>query len=489
MARQTALPVTRREDFSAWYQAVITGADLAENARTRGCMVIKPYGYAIWEQMQSILDTKFKELGHVNCYFPLLIPVDLFEKEATHVSGFAKEMAVVTHHRIEHKDGKFVPSSPLETPYVIRPTSELIIGESMSRWVKSFRDLPVLINQWCNVVRWEMRTRMFLRTTEFLWQEGHTAHETEEEARAEAKTMHDVYHWFVRDILLMFCIPGTKPEHDKFAGAVESLSIEAMMQDGKALQAATSHYLGQNFAKAVNIQFQGRDGHLHYSHTTSWGITTRMIGGLIMAHADDNGLNLPSMIAPYHVVIVPILRGEAQDGDILNYCDKIKQMLTNRCRVFIDRREITSQDKKWDYVRKGVPFICEIGSNELLNNSVFFIKRAYDLAKAKMTLEEFTENIDQLIIDHDKTLFAKNETFCQQHIQTNLTTFAELREFFDTSNGFVLAKWSGSSENLNLLDELSVTIRCLPTQQSGTTGRCILSGEKTATDVVLAKSY
>ena len=325
--RKNALSITRAENFSSWYQAGITEADLAENSSVRGCMVIKPYGFAIWERIQAILDAKFKELDHVNCYFPMFIPVDLFEKEAAHVAGFAKEMAIVTHHRLEMVDGKLVPAGPLEVPLAVRPTSELIIGESFSRWVKSYRDLPVLVNQWCNVVRWEMRTRMFLRTSEFLWQEGHTAHETEAEAREEATTMHCVYQWFFEDILKMFSIPGRKPDYDRFAGAVETLSIESMMQDGKALQAATSHYLGQNFAKATDIQFQGRGGELQYAHTTSWGCSTRIIGGLIMSHSDDDGLNLPSEIAPYHVVIIPLIKDESSRNTVIEYCEKLKKGL------------------------------------------------------------------------------------------------------------------------------------------------------------------
>ncbi|MDR2598208.1 MAG: proline--tRNA ligase [Holosporales bacterium] len=487
--KKCALPVTREEDFSAWYQAVITGADLAETSSVRGCMIIKPFGFAIWELMQSILDSKFKELGHSNCYFPLLIPVDLFEKEAEHVAGFAKEMAIVTHHRIEYKDGKFVPASPLEAPLAIRPTSELIIGESMAKWVNSYRDLPVMINQWCNIVRWEMRTRMFLRTSEFLWQEGHTAHETEEEARRESIVMHDVYHWFIRDILKMYCIAGEKPDHDRFAGAVDTLTIEAMMQDGKALQAATSHYLGQNFAKAVNIRFQGRDGALHYAHTTSWGATTRLIGGLIMSHADDDGLNLPSEIAPYHVVIIPILKGTDLDGEILEYCQKIKGSVQKDARVLVDSKEIPSQNKKWDYIRKGIPFICEIGMNELQNETVFFTKRASDLAKVRMSLGEFAARIKSNIQDHDSVLQRKNELSCNQKIVREIKTFEELRDYFSQSNGFVITKWSGSEKNLDLIEELAVSIRCLPTEQAGSLGKCILTGEDATIDVVLAKSY
>ncbi|MDR1233829.1 MAG: proline--tRNA ligase [Holosporales bacterium] len=487
--RKHALPVSRKEDFSAWYQAVTAGADLAENACVRGCMVIKPYGFAIWERMQAIMDAKFKELGHCNCYFPLLIPVDLFEREADHVAGFAKEMAIVTHHRLEQRDGKLIPASPLETPLAIRPTSELIIGESMSRWIKSYRDLPVLINQWCNVMRWEMRTRLFLRTSEFLWQEGHTAHETEEEARKEARTMHDVYYWFVHDILKISCIPGKKPDHDRFAGAVDTFSIEAMMQDGKALQAATSHYLGQNFARAMNIQFQGRDDKLHLAHTTSWGSTTRLIGGLIMVHSDDDGLNLPSEVAPYHVVIIPLLKGSDRDDDIVSFCHSIKRAIEKSARVFIDLKEAEAQNKKWDYVRKGVPLICEIGLRELEDQSVSIIKRASNLEKLRIPLNKFEEQIEDMLIEHDKILQQKNEEYFRENTRDDIKTYSELKELFETENKFVIAKWSGSQENVNLLDEIGITIRCIPRQQSNAKGKCILTNEDADMDVILAKSY
>lgn len=483
-----ALNVTRDEDFSSWYQAVISGADLAENAGVRGCMVIKPYGYAIWERMQRILDDKFKELGHVNAYFPLFIPVDLFEKEAEHVAGFAKEMAIVTHHRLEQKEGKLVPAGELETPLAVRPTSELIIGQAMAGWVKSYRDLPILVNQWCNVVRWEMRTRMFLRTSEFLWQEGHTAHETETDARKETIQMHEVYKWFILDVLKMFGIPGKKPEYDKFAGAIDTYTVESMMQDGKALQSATSHYLGQNFAKAVGIQFQGRDEKLHYAHTTSFGISTRIIGGMIMSHSDDDGLNLPSQITPYHVVIIPMIKN-GNDNEILGYCEKIKKALPNEIRCHIDTREFSPQNKKWDYVRKGVPFILEIGMKEVQAENVFFTKRL-TLEKSSISLNEFAENIKKLIINHDELLKRRCEEFANSKINRDIKTKEEFRDFFKSNTpGFVITKWSGRNEGLEFLDDIAVSIRCIPTNQSGSSGKCILTGEETSTDVVFAKSY
>ncbi|MDR1390857.1 MAG: proline--tRNA ligase [Holosporales bacterium] len=478
----------RSDDFSAWYQAVISGAELAENSSVRGCMVIKPYGFAIWERMQQILDTKFKELGHVNAYFPMFIPIDLFEKEEEHVAGFAKEMAIVTHHRLEWKNGKLAPSGELETPLAVRPTSELIIGKSMAEWIKSYRDLPILINQWCNVVRWEMRTRLFLRTTEFLWQEGHTAHETEDEAKKETLQMHNVYKWFICDILKMFAIPGKKPNHDRFAGAEDTYTIEAMMQDGKALQAATSHYLGQNFAKAVGIDFQGRDGSLHHAYTTSWGISTRIIGGLIMSHSDDDGLNLPSEVAPYHLVIIPIIKSD-KPQEVMEYCLKIKALMPDGIRIFLDTKEIPCQNKKWNYVRKGVPFILEIGAEEIKTNSVYFTKRL-GLEKQSMQLNEFVSQIKDLISLHDGDLAARNEKFCRSKINTSIKSFGELNDFFKGSNnGFVVSKWGNTNENLELLDDLAVSIRCIPTEQSGNIENCILTGKKATLDVVLSKSY
>jgi prolyl-tRNA synthetase len=452
-------------------------------------MVIKPYGFAIWERMQKILDNKFKELGHLNCYFPMFIPINFFEKEAEHVAGFAKEMAIVTHHRLEQKDGKLVPASPLETPLAIRPTSELIIGESMAKWAKSYRDLPILINQWCNIVRWEMRTRMFLRTTEFLWQEGHTAHETKEEAENETKTMHEVYEWFIRDVLRIRAIPGKKPEHEKFPGAVDTFTIELMTQEGKALQAATSHYLGQNFAKAMDIQFQGRDGALQLAHTTSWGLSTRIIGGLIMSHSDDDGLNLPSSIAPYHIVLIPLIKDENSKQNVISYCEKIKNSISQDIRIFVDNKDVKAQDKKWDYIRKGVPFICEIGSKELAENSISFIKRASNLEKFKLNLSEFIASIEELLKEHDKILEERHLRVYKEN-SVSVSSFAELKEFFLSANsGFVQAKWSGEKENLDLLDELSVTIRCIPLVQENSFGKCILTGKRTNINAIFAKSY
>ena len=487
--RKNALSVTREENFSAWYKEVIIKADLAELSEARGCMVIKPYGFTIWENIKTILDNKFKELGHVNAYFPLFIPVDLFEKEAEHVAGFAKEMAVVTHHRLERIDGKLTPSGELETPYVVRPTSELIIGKSFSKWIKSYRDLPVLINQWCNVVRWEMRPRMFLRTAEFLWQEGHTAHETAEQAIEETIRMHEVYKWFICDVLQIFAIPGKKPEYDKFAGAIDTYTVEAMMQDGKALQAATSHFLGQNFAKATDIKYQDRNGNVQYVYTSSWGLSTRIIGALIMSHSDDDGLNLPSGIAPYHIVIIPIIKDNNNSTSIMNYCDIIKEELSNKFRVLIDTKDDTPQNKKWNYVRKGVPFICEIGVKEVESNSVFFMKRSDNLKQLKLSKDEFINDFNNLLKEHDEILKTKHKNICKSKIVDNIKTFDALEKYFSNNNGFARVKWSGSKENLEKLEELSLSIRCIPTEQSGTLGKCILTNKETNQDIIVAKSY
>ena len=487
-SNRNALSITRAENFNAWYKEVIIKADLAELSDARGCMVIKPYGYAIWESIKTILDNKFKELGHVNAYFPLLIPIDLFEKEAEHIAGFAKEMAIVTHHRLEYIDGNLTPSGELETPYAVRPTSELIIGKSFSRWVKSYRDLPLLINQWCNVVRWEMRPRMFLRTAEFLWQEGHTAHENAEQAIEETIRMHEVYKWFICDVLQLFAIPGKKPEYDKFAGAIETYTVEAMMQDGKALQAATSHFLGQNFAKATDIKYQDRNGNVQYAYTSSWGLSTRIIGALIMSHSDDDGLNLPSQISPYQCVIIPIIKDSNNSTIIMDYCNNIKNELSNKFRILIDTKDDTPQNKKWDYVRKGVPFICEIGIKEVENNSVFFIKRSDDVKQVKLSKEEFINNFKTLLEEHDNILNNKNENICKSKL-INIKTFNELKEYFSNNNGFARVKWAGSNENLNKLEELSLSIRCIPTEQSGTMGKCILTDKETTQDVIIAKSY
>ncbi len=487
--RKNALSITRKESFSKWYQAVVSEAGLAEHSSVRGCMVIKPWGYAIWENMQAILDNKFKEYGVMNCYFPLFIPVDLFSKEAEHVSGFAKEMAIVTHSKLENIDGKLVPTSPIETPLAVRPTSEMIIGESFAKWTKSYRDLPLKINQWCNVVRWEMRTRLFLRTMEFLWQEGHTAHAIPEEAIKFAYEMHKVYNWFISETLKIPTFVGEKPHHEKFPGAVTTLTIEAMMQDGKALQAATSHYLGQHFAKAVGIQFQNQAGNLEFAYTTSWGCSTRMIGGLIMAHGDDDGINIPISITPYHIVIIPIIKDETTKQSIMEYCSRIKSLFNDK-KILIDTHDESPQNKKWDYIRKGVPIICEIGHRDLVSNTIFFTRRQPTLEKQSCSYYEFEYIANQVLIEHDQILAQKAMEMSTEKTNTNLKTFDELKEFFEQNqNGVIIAKWCENPETLSMLDEIGVTIRCAPLQQSGTTGPCILTGVPTQKDFVFAKAY
>jgi prolyl-tRNA synthetase len=471
-----ALSVRRSEDFSKWYQAAVIEADLAERSSVRGCMVIKPWGYAIWENMQSILDRKFKELGVKNCYFPLFIPVDLFAKETEHIDGFAKEMAIVTHSRLEKIDGKLVPTSPIEVPLAVRPTSEMIIGESFAKWVKSHRDLPLLVNQWCNVVRWEMRTRLFLRTMEFLWQEGHTAHETSREAIEFARMMHEVYNWFITDILKIPAIMGKKPEYERFPGAVDTYTMEAMMQDGKALQAATSHYLGQTFSKAVGIQFQGRDERLQFAYTSSWGISTRIIGGLIMTHGDDDGINTPTSIAPYHIVIIPLIKDEMSRNSILEYCEKIKSAIGNGYKVLIDKTDELPQNKKWNYLRKGVPIICEIGERDVFSGSVSFHKRQPNFEKLSCEFNEFEAKSFDILQEHDDILYRKARAMNEEKTITDIKTIDQAKEFFENGEtGFVMANWKITENDIEKLDEIGVSIRCMP----------IDSPEK----FVLAKAY
>src|SRR5215468_4744101 len=384
---QRALSVHRmdgnRSTFPEWYQAVVREAEMAEPSPVRGSMVIKPWGYGVWEQIQKELDRRIKETGHENCYFPLFIPLSFIAKEAQHVEGFAKEMAVVTHHRLKMIDGKLQPDpeARLEEPLIVRPTSETIIGDAFHRWIKSYRDLPLLTNQWANVMRWEMRTRLFLRTAEFLWQEGHTAHADEADARVETLKMLEVYRTFAEEILALPVIAGEKPENERFPGADNTYSIEAMMQDGKALQAGTSHYLGTHFAEAQNIQFQNRENGLEYCHTTSWGVSTRLIGGVIMTHGDDDGLRLPPRIAPRQIVVVPMLRDKPEDAEILTFCESLQKALAaqtafgENLRVLLDTKDIKSAEKRWNWVRRGAPLICEIGPRDVAAGNVTFMRR------------------------------------------------------------------------------------------------------------------
>lgn len=501
---QTAITPTRAEDYPEWYQQVIKAADMAENSVVRGCMVIKPWGYGIWEKIQSQLDAMIKATGHENAYFPLFIPLSFLEKEAEHVEGFAKECAVVTHHRLELKDGKLIPAGELEEPLIVRPTSETIIGESFSKWIESYRDLPLLINQWANVVRWEMRTRLFLRTTEFLWQEGHTAHATEKEAQEETMKMLEVYRILMEEILAIPVILGEKSPGERFPGAVSTYTLEAMMQDRKSLQSGTSHYLGQNFAKGSNIQFCNQAGEMEYAYTTSWGVTTRMIGALVMCHSDDDGLRLPPKVAPKHVVILPFIPKPEAKEEVMAYAEQVKKELSGLSYngspviVHIDARDKRGGEKNWEWIKKGIPLRLEVGPKELQAQTVALSRR--DKAhkdKQFLPLSELKNTLPNILQEIHDQYFKEAQAFRDQHTYTHLNTFEEMKAFFTPKNsekpeahgGFVLAKWCGDQETEKMLDEIKVSIRCLPLKQSGTKGRCILTGKEATIDAVFAKSY
>ena len=497
-AAKTAITPTREQDYPEWYQQIIKAAELAEVSPSRGCMTIKPWGYAIWENIQRTIDDQLKATGHKNVYFPLLIPVSFLEKEAAHIDGFAKECAVVTHHRlIKGEHGKLVPDGELEEPYIIRPTSETIIGEAFSRWIQSYRDLPLLINQWANVMRWEMRTRLFLRTSEFLWQEGHTAHASEEDARVETLKMLDLYTRFCQDYLAMPVIKGEKSESERFPGAVNTYCIEAMMQDKKALQAGTSHYLGQNFSRAFKIKFLNQSGKEEFAYTTSWGVSTRLIGGLVMTHSDDNGLILPPKIAPSHVVILPLIHKEEQRHEIVNYCEtlaaELRDTLYNKqpIRVEIDTRELTGGEKAWSWVKKGVPIRIEVGGKECQQNSVFIGRRdkeykerfSQDRASFIATISAQLDEIQSAIFKRASDFQAKNTV--------EIDSKEDLYEFFTkTDGGFAKAHWSGDPAiEKTLKEDLNVTLRCIPIVDQPEPGKCIFSGEKSAQRVIFAKAY
>lgn len=498
-AKKTAVTPTRDENFPEWYQQVIKASDMAENSPVRGCMVIKPWGYGLWESIQRDLDRRIKETGHENCYFPLFIPLSFLEKEANHVEGFAKEMAVVTHHRLVAEDGKLVPSGKLEEPLVVRPTSETIIGDAFSRWVQSYRDLPVLVNQWANVVRWEMRPRIFLRTAEFLWQEGHTAHASAEEAMEETLRMLEVYRVMAEDVLAMPVIVGEKPAHERFPGADRTYSIEAMMQDGKALQAGTSHFLGQHFSKAAGIRFQTAQGGEEFAWTTSWGVSTRLIGGVIMTHADDNGLRVPPRIAPKQIVFVPITRADGDEAVIEEFLAPIVKQLAAQSfageplRVHVDRRPIPAPDKRWDWVKKGCPIVCEVGPRDVAGGSVAVIRRDAEDLKGRITpKDEFVGKAAAMLTDIQASLFnqasamMKDRTVRVDSLDDFVSVFAD-----DTTFGrkFVRAKWCGDADTLAKLDEYSVTVRNVPFDQDAAPGKCVLSGRPATQDVIFAKSY
>ncbi len=495
---KTAITPTREENYPEWYQQVIKAADLSEVSPVRGCMIIKPWGYALWENIQAVLDHQIKATGHKNVYFPLLIPASFLEKEAEHIDGFAKECAVVTHTRLaKNEAGKLIPTSPLEDPYIIRPTSEAIIGEAFSRWTQSYRDLPLLINQWANVVRWEMRTRMFLRTSEFLWQEGHTAHVGEQDARQETLKILDLYTRFAEDYMAMPVIKGEKTASERFPGAVNTYCIEAMMQDKKALQAGTSHYLGQNFAQAFNIKFLNAQGAEEYAHTTSWGVSTRLIGALIMTHSDDNGLIIPPKLAPIHVVILPVIHKEEQRADMLEYCEKIaadlRQLQYNgrNIAVEIDHRPLPGGEKAWGWVKKGVPIRIEIGAKEKEANTVYLGRRDKEYKdKVAQDVRQFLATVTLQLDEIQNNLFNRARDFQQQNT-VDIECEADFYEFFTESDGgFARAHWNGDPTiEAKVKKDLNVTIRCIPWVEQPAPGKCIFSGDDSAQQVIFAKSY
>ncbi|MCH9624935.1 MAG: Proline--tRNA ligase [Chlamydiales bacterium] len=492
----TAISPTRSQNFPEWFQQVIKHADLAEHSPVRGCMVIKPWGFGIWENMQRFLDIQIKRTGHQNAYFPLFIPLSFLEKEAAHVEGFAKECAVVTHHRLEEKDGKLVPSGELEEPLIVRPTSETVMGEAFSRWVKSYRDLPLLINQWANVVRWEMRPRIFLRTTEFLWQEGHTVHATEDEAVDETLKMLEVYRDFVENVMAIPVIAGEKSPGERFPGAVTTYTLEAMMQDYKALQACTSHYLGQSFSKASNIRFSDRDGNLQYAYTTSWGITTRMIGAMIMCHGDDDGVRIPPRISAQQVVIIPVVPKAELEKDVFAYAEKVAAILRNELfcgepiSVLIDKSDRRGGEKNWEWIKKGIPLRIEVGPRDLEANAMMVARRDRPhKEKSKVSIEQIGQEAVKALESIQQGYYEQALAYREAHIETGLSTFDELKAFFAKNEGFVKAKWCGEEASEKMLEELKVTIRCLPLEQSGSEGTCILTGKPATLEAIFAKAY
>ena len=506
MAKQakTAITPTRSEDYPEWYQQVVKAADLAETSPVRGCMVIKPWGYAIWENIQRDLDRRFKETGHKNAYFPLFIPMSFLQKEAEHVEGFAKECAVVTHSRLEADDaGKLQPAGPLEEPLIVRPTSETIIGELFSKWVQSYRDLPLLINQWANVVRWEMRTRLFLRTAEFLWQEGHTVHATKEEAMDETKKMLEVYADFAENFMAVPVITGEKTEAERFPGADATFAIEAMMQDRKALQAGTSHFLGQNFAKSSNIKYLSAEGKEEFAWTTSWGVSTRLVGGLIMTHSDDDGLVLPPRIAPAHLVIIPVTPKEETRQEVLDYCLDLKKDLESQqymgapVRVEYDDRDMRGGEKAWNWIKKGIPVRVEVGPRDMESGSVF-VGRRDRAPKDKQGVERnsFVSGIAALLDEMQAGMLAKAKAFRKEHTK-EIATEAEFIEFFTPNNadqpeihgGFASMGFCCDSElEDQIAKKYKVTVRCIPTESVGEEVLCAFTG-KPGKRVIFAKSY
>ncbi|MBB5622176.1 prolyl-tRNA synthetase [Pedobacter cryoconitis] len=484
---------SKNEDYSQWYNDIVMKADLAEHSAVKGCMVIKPYGYSIWEKMQAVLDQKFKDTGHSNAYFPLFIPKSFFSKEAAHVEGFATECAVVTHYRLKNDgEGNIIvdPEAKLEEELIVRPTSETIIWNTFRGWVQSYRDLPLLINQWANVVRWEMRTRLFLRTTEFLWQEGHTAHATSEEAVAETKQMLDVYADFAEKWMALPVVKGVKTANERFAGALDTYCIEALMQDGKALQAGTSHFLGQNFAKAFDVKFTNKEGKIEHVWASSWGVSTRMIGALIMAHSDDLGLVLPPMLAPIQVVIVPIYRNDDDFNNITAYVNELTPKLKKLgISVKYDNRDSQRPGFKFaEYELKGVPVRLAIGGRDLENGTVELARR--DTGEKKTVNQEGLDiYIVQLLDEIQENIYKKAFDYRKEHI-TVANTYDELKDLLDNKGGFISAHWDGTPETeQKIKEETKATIRCIPLDNKLEDGICIYSGKPSVQRVLFARAY
>ncbi|MEY4952292.1 MAG: hypothetical protein RL299_716 [Pseudomonadota bacterium] len=507
-----ALTVKREDDFAKWYQEVISAADLAEESGVRGCMVIKPWGYGIWERIQRLMDDRIKAAGVQNCYFPLFIPLANFTREAEHVEGFAKEMAVVTHHRlIQDGKGGLVPDpeAKLEEPLIVRPTSETVIGQAMARWIQSWRDLPLLTNQWANVVRWEMRTRMFLRTSEFLWQEGHTAHADKADAMAETLRALEMYRACAEDELALPVLHGEKPEHERFPGAVATYSIEAMMQDGKALQAGTSHYLGTGFAEAAGIKYQDKEGQQALCHTTSWGVSTRLIGGVIMTHGDDDGLRVPPAIAPHQVVILPMLRDDDGDEALLAYCEDLRKALATQTalrepiRVLLDKRAGKATQKRWGWVKKGVPLILEIGGRDAAGGQVSVVRRDRlyrEDGKVNFVGQDkdtFLANASGELEDIQRSLYAAAKAHRDANIRRDVTDMAGLEAHFAEGNrypGWVELAWSrptGAALDavVQKLKALKLTVRNTPMGGAPVSGLCMFTGEPAVERIYVARAY
>ena len=485
----------RADDYSKWYNELVVKADLAENSAVRGCMVIKPYGFAIWEKMQAELDRMFKETGHQNAYFPLFVPKSLFEAEEKNAEGFAKECAVVTHYRLQNdpdNEGKLRvdPEAKLEEELIVRPTSEAIIWNTYKGWIQSYRDLPLLINQWANVVRWEMRTRLFLRTSEFLWQEGHTAHTTENEAVIEAKQMQEIYAEFAENFMAMPVVKGAKSESERFAGALETYTIEALMQDGKALQAGTSHFLGQNFAKAFDVKFTSKEGKQEYVWATSWGVSTRLIGGLIMTHSDDKGLVLPPKLAPIQVVIVPIYKGEEQLAAISEKANIfVKELRKKGVSVKFDDRDTYRPGAKFaEYELKGVPVRIAFGGRDLENNTVEVARRD-TLEKQTISQDEVVNFVANLLEEIQENLFNKALNYRSENT-TLVDNFEDFKDIITNKGGFISAHWDGTEETENKIKDITkATIRCIPNDAKEELGSCVFTGKPSTKRVLFAKAY